>query len=219
MAGRLLALTGSGVMRMPECVLDGMPTPVDSACKTWGELLDLLDQRLSGQRRAVTVVRFGGVDQPSFREADEALIPLASAGRIEVESTDLATLLRNTVSVAENGLAVLAGGSRRVADAFRGFDIADANHQLAELLDAVKNLTTLTGAIGQVGGCDLAAIGEGSASADRAIDGVAAALGRLVACQQAGDWPAVADGLEYELAPALAGWRDVLDAIGSRCCA
>jgi hypothetical protein len=204
---------------MPEIVIDSLPTTVDSALKRWGELLDAVDRRLSADRRAVTVVRFEGVDQPSYREAELALVALSAAGRIEVESVDLTTLLRDTVHVAESGLAVLTGGSRRVATAFRSADIANANHQLAELLDAVRNLTTLTGAIGQVGGCDLATLTCGSGSADRAIDGVASALGGLVRCQQAGNWAAVADGLEFELAPALAGWREVLDALGSRCCA
>jgi hypothetical protein len=204
---------------MPDCVLDGMPTPVDSALKTWGEVLEVLDQRLSAERRAVTVVRFGGVDQPSFREASLAGVPLSAVNQIEVESVDLPTLLRNTVLVAESGLAVLSGGSRRIASAFRGDDIAGANQQLAELLDAVRNLTTLTGAIGQVSGIDLPTLASGSVPVDRAIDGVTAALGTLVGCQQAGDWAAVADGLELQLAPALAGWRDVLEAIGSRCCA
>jgi hypothetical protein len=204
---------------MPVCVLDGIPTPLDSTPKTWGELLQVLDDRLSADRRAVTVVRFEGVDQPSFREAGLAMVPLSAAGRIEVDSLDVSTLLRNTVQVAESGLAVLAGGSRRVADAFRGTDIVDANQQLAELLDAVRNLTTLTGAIGEVGGIELSTLACGSVPADRAIENVASALGALVGCQQAEDWAAVADGLEHGLAPALAGWRDVLDAIGTRCCA
>ena len=102
---------------MSECVLDGVPTPVDSACKTWDGLLADLDRRLSAEGRAVTVVRFGGVDQPSFREADRAGQDLAVISRIDVESLDVRSLLRKTVGVAEDGLAVLAGGSRRVAEA------------------------------------------------------------------------------------------------------
>jgi hypothetical protein len=204
---------------MPECVVDGIPTPVDSTLKTWGEVLDVVDQRLSSLGRAVTAVRFDGVDQPSFREADVALQPPPDGCRLEIDSVELSTLLRETMVVAESGLAVLVGGSRRVATAFRGPDIVDANQQLAELLEAVRNLTTLTGAISQVGRFDLATLSAGSSTAERAIEAVASALGTLVARQQAEDWQAVATGLEDEMAPALAGWRDLLDAIGSRCCA
>jgi len=204
---------------MSECVLDGVPTPVDSACKTWDGLLADLDRRLSAEGRAVTVVRFGGVDQPSFREADRAGQDLAVISRIDVESLDVRSLLRKTVGVAEDGLAVLAGGSRRVAEAFRGNNLEDANLQLIGFLGAVGHLTTLTGAIGQAGGFDLSTLTCGSSTAAKAIDRVASTLGALVTRQQARNWPAVADGLEHELAPALAGWRDVLDALGSRCCA
>jgi hypothetical protein len=200
---------------IPECVLDGMPIPVDSAFKTWNELLEALDHRLAAGRRAVTVVRFGGVDQPSFREVDRGGLALSSLGRLDVESLDIRTLLQNTVLVTEGTLTTLAGGSRRVAEAFRGTDLADANAQLVGFLGAVGNLTTLTGAIGQVGGIDLSTLTRGSSPAASAIDRVALSLGTLVGWQQAKDWPAIADGLEYELAPALVGWRDVLAAITS----
>jgi hypothetical protein len=66
-----------------------------------------------------------------------------------------------------------------------------------------------------VGGVDLATLTRGSSPAASAIDRVALSLGTLVGWQQAKDWPAIADGLEYELAPALVGWRDVLAAITS----
>jgi len=204
---------------MPECVLDGVPTPVDSACKSWGELLGALDRRLTAEGRAVTVVRFEGVDQPSFREAHRAGQDLTAVSRIDVESLDVRSLLRETVRVAEEGLTVLAGGSRRVAEAFRGTNVEDANRQLIGFLGAVGHLTTLTGAIGQAGGIDLSTLTCGSSTAAKAIDRVASTLGALASCQQAQNWPAVADGLEHDLAPALAGWRDVLDAIDSSCCA
>jgi hypothetical protein len=182
-------------------------------------LLSALDWRLSVEGRVVTVVRFEGVDQPSFREAHRAGQDLAGVRQIDVESLDVRSVLRKTVGVAEEGLTVLAGGSRRVADAFRGTNLEDANLQLIGFLGAVGHLTTLTGAIGLAGGIDLSTLTCGSSTAAKAIDRVAVTLGALVTRQQARNWPAVADGLEHELAPALAGWRDVLDALGSRCCA
>jgi hypothetical protein len=206
-------------MRTLECVLDDRPVPVDSALKTWGQLLGAVDRSLAATRRAVTAVRFDGVDQPSFRDPNLAHRPLTALGRIEAESLDTSTLLQNTVVVAVDGLAVLAGGSRRVAEAFRGADMTGANAELAKLVDAVRSLMTLTGAIAGAAGVDLQAVPCGTTTGEHAIARVADALTTLVAWQQTHDAVAVADGLEYELAPALVGWRDVLDGIGLRCCA
>ena len=201
---------------MSECVLDGVPTTVDSTFETWGELLQAVDRLVSAAGRVVTAVRFEGVGQPSFREA--RALPLASLRRIEVDSIDLPTLLWNSVTAVEDGLTALAFGSRRVAAAFRGPDIAEANRQLVNFLEAAGRLTTLTGAIGEAGGIDPSAVRCGSTAAASALDRVASTLGTLASRQRAGNWSAVADGLD-DLAPALVGWRDVLDAIGLRCCA
>jgi hypothetical protein len=201
---------------MSECVLDGEPTTVDSTFESWGELLQAVDCLVSAAGRVVTAVRFEGVGQPSFREAGAT--PLASLRRIDVDSIDVSTLLWNSVTAVEDGLTALAFGSRRVAAAFRGPDIADANRQLVDFLDAAGRLTTLTGAIGEAGGIDLSFGKCGSNAAARALDRVASRLVTLACRQRAGNWPAVADGLD-DLAPALVGWRDVLDAIGTRCCA
>jgi hypothetical protein len=56
---------------MPECLVDAIATPIDFILRKWREALDLLDQRHFSERRAVAVVRFEGVNQPSFREASQ----------------------------------------------------------------------------------------------------------------------------------------------------
>jgi hypothetical protein len=200
-------------------ILDDESIQLDLTLRTWGELLAAVDRRLAGTGRAVTAVRFDGVDQPSFRNSGLARRRLTQIGRIEFESLERAALLRNTIVVAVDGLGALSSGTQRIAGAFRDRDAAAANRELATLLDTVNSLMTLTSAIGQAAGLRLPALRCGAFSGDRAIGRVTDALETLSAWQQTRDWPAVADGLEYELAPALAGWREVLDAMSQECCA
>ncbi len=197
-----------------ECTLDQQPVSIDSGLKTWGDLLVTVDRDLAVAARTVTAVRFDGVDQPSFRDPRLAGRPLATPGQIEADSLDSHTLLQHTMAVAIEGIAILAGGSRRVATAFRGADVNGANAELANLMEAVQSLMTLTAAMGNTACVDLTALQCGQTTGDRTIARVADALGSLVAWQQARDWVALADGLEYELAPALTGWRDLLNAMG-----
>jgi hypothetical protein len=199
-----------------ECLLDETPVAVDSGLKTWGDLLETVDRELARVRRAVTAVRFDGVDQPSFRDDALASRPLTALGRIEADSLDTRTLLHNTLSVAANGLAVLTEGAHRVAGAFRAADAAAANAELVTLVDGVRSLMTLTAAIAAAADVDLESLACGAATGAHAIVSVSDALETLLAWQQTRDRDAIADGLDLELAPALAGWRDLLDAISER---
>ena len=48
--------------------VNGLEYEALAGLKTWGQLLDALEQGVGTERVVVTAVRFAGVDQPSFRE-------------------------------------------------------------------------------------------------------------------------------------------------------
>jgi len=198
---------------MPECLVDTAARPVESGLKTWGELLGALDVELGSGGRLVTAVRFDGVDQPSFRDLQATGEPLAELDRIEIETRSPRELFEGTLGTARESVSALVSGAGVVAGAFRGRDMARANGKLAELIEAVRSLATLTAVIGGTVGLELEALANRPDPAGAAIGEVSASLDRLALWQRERDWIATADCLEYELAPALGGWRRVLDAI------
>lgn len=202
---------------MFEFLVNRQPQTLRSGLKTWGDLLEDLDLDCEADRRTVTEVRFDGVDQPSYRSLELARRPLSSMARIEVELLDRTRLLRNTLGAAGNSLPVLAASACRAAASFRGNDLAGAHHQLTSLVEAVRTLTILTVASATAAGTALEDLPCGANSGSDVLGGVGVVLDSLAQWQQGRDWTAVADGLEYDLAPALLQWGVVFDAMQDRC--
>jgi len=204
---------------MFEFLVNRQPKTINSGLKTWGDLLETLDLDCEADRRTVTEVRFDGVDQPSYRTLELARRPLSSFARIEVELLDRTRLLRNTLGTAGNSLPVLAASACRAAESFRGHDLEGAHHQLTSLVEAVRTLTILTVASATAAGTELDDLPCGANSGSDVLGGVGVVLDSLAQSQQGRDWTAVADGLEYDLAPALLQWGVVFDAMQDRCAA
>lgn len=202
---------------MLQCLLNQEPKPLDSGLKTWGDLLDGLDQECAAGRQTVTAVRFDGVDQPTFRAPQLARQPLAPLTRIEIETVDRTRLLRGTLGSAVSSLPALAAGARRAADGFRGADLSGAHRQLTSLVEAIRTLTMLTVASATAAGVDLDTLECGDATASDVIGAVGVVLDSLAQWQVGRDWLAVADALEFDLAPAITDWGSVFEAMHDRC--
>lgn len=203
---------------MARCLVNDRPECTEIRPETWGELLQALDRRLEADRRVVTAVRFDGVDQPSFREPALAAAPLATIARIDVEAEDAVALLRASVDAASDSLPELVTGVRLTAAAVRN-GAPEAASQLGALIVALQSLMTLTAAA-----TTTAAVSLGDdPTADAALAGgcgrIERALSTLVTRQTAGDAAGIADALDQDLAPAVAGWSEVLTPIRLRAAA
>jgi len=216
----VLAYVGGEEMQtMVDLVVDGELKAADSGLKTWGNLLDELDVDAAGDRRAVTAVRFDGVDEPSFRRADLLETPLTDLRAIDIETVDRTQLLRATLGQAGSSLAVLAASACSAANAFRRADLSSANEQLTSLVEAVRTLTILTVASATASGTELEDLACGVGSGADVLGGVGVVLDTMSLWQTGRDWPAVADVLEHDLAPAILQWGVVFDAMHERCAA
>lgn len=204
---------------MGQCLVNGEPKIVDSGLKTWGNLLEAVEANATAERRAVTAVRFDGVDQPSFRRADVLERTLTTVNAIEIETVDRTRLLRATLGQAGSSLPVLAASACQAAVAFRGRDLDAAHAQLTSLVEAVRTLTILTVATATASGTELEDLPCGVGSGADVLGGVGVALDAMAQGQSGRDWPAVADALENDLAPALMQWGVVFDAMHERCAA
>lgn len=204
---------------MVECVVNGERKTLDSGLKTWGNLLDELDVDAAAEALAVTAVRFNGVDQPSFRREELLALPISGLGDIEIDTVDRTQLLRATLGQAGNSLPVLAASACRAASAFRGHDLITAHEQLTSLVEAVGTLTILTVASATASGTELEDLPCGIGSGADVLGGVGVALDVMSQWQSGRDWPALADTLENDLAPALLQWGVVFDAMHDRCMA
>lgn len=200
---------------MADCLVNDIAETPDFLPETWGALLAWLDRRVGAGRQVVTAVRFDGVDQPSFRHPELAGLPLDRIARIDVDAEDAGALLRATVDAASDSLPDLVAGIGETAAALRG-DALDAQGQIVALVAALQSLMTLTVAAGAAADVSCGADPRAEAIMRGACARIEAALVTLVARQTDGDTRAVADALDQHLAPAVAGWTDVLTPLRMR---
>lgn len=197
---------------MIEYLVDGERRMAPESLRTWGNLLDFADAAVAASGRAVTAVRCNGVVQPSFRAAGAAARSVADMGKIEIETADASALLDQTITMARQSLTVLASSAVRTASRFHAGEGTAAGNDLAGLIEAIRSLTVLTGAIAEV--IDLRRAGHGAVPMADGTDvtvAVSRALQDLVECQTRQDWSRTAWCLERDLAPAVLRWQALFD--------
>lgn len=197
---------------MLEYVVDGERREAPDSLETWGNLLDWVDNRVATTGRAVTVLRCNGVVEPSFWAAAAAARSVATMGKIEIETADASALLEQTIAMARESLTVLASSAVRAAGRFHAGDGEAACNDLRGLIEAIRSLTTLTGAIAEV--IDLRRAGHGAVPMVEGTEVTAAvsqALHDLTECQARQDWIRTAWCLERDLAPAVLRWQALFD--------
>jgi hypothetical protein len=197
---------------MTAYLLDREPQWAPESRQNWGNLLKAVERRLRLRGRIVTAVRCDGVVRPSFRDRQLREQGLATMGTIEIESATAAGLLADTMTTARDGVGRLETAASRVADSFRR-DPVQANCQLAELVEAIRALTVLTGAMAQV--ISLETEQPLSVAATDITQPVGAALRALRESQAARDWEATAGCLENDLRPAMRAWHTLFDRLDS----
>lgn len=212
-------LPGPGAHGMSEVLVNGRPIQPESGPKTWAALRNAVDRQAAACDEVVTAVRFRGVDQPSFRGADVDGLSLADLGPIEIETVPRMRLLRTTLGAASLSLADVAAGARGAAAAFRRGQVDDGTRQLSVLLATIRTLVELTLASAAAAGTTLEALPCGTDSAAGLMGSAGVVLDSLAQHQRVQDWVALADGLEYDLAPAILQWGVVFEVMQERCAA
>ena len=189
------------------CAVNGKDFGAMDGLTTWGELLETLENGAGDGRPVVTAVRFGGVDQPSFREPEALSQSLAAAGSIDVDTCEAQALVAEAVQSGLNSLAALLEAAQHTADAFRSDDIADANGRLVEVVDTLQALAQLTAMVVEACATDRAA---NASDTSALMDRLRQNLERLVSAAENQDWISAADVLEYDIAELIPKWQSVL---------
>lgn len=201
---------------MSELLVNERPFRLESGQKTWADVLATVDAQAAIEGHVVTAVRFGGVDQPSFRASSLLALAVLETGGIEVETVPRGRLLRTTLGAAGLSLPEIATGASHVARAFRRGDLAGAHQQLGTLLATVRTLVDLTLASAAAAGTGLHDLPCGAHTAAEILGATGLALDALAQHQVVEDWVALADELEYTLAPSLLAWSVVFEAMQER---
>jgi hypothetical protein len=173
--------------------------------ENWGQLLDRIEQGEGAERRVVTAVRFDGVAMPTFRDPSALTRSLRTLGPIEIETTTVDDLLRESARAANESFAPLRRAIARIGNSLRGSaDIAP--RELRELIASVQMLTEVT--IMLAASCSAA--GKPRCDLDRVVPYLRRAVEGLLDAQAVNDPAAAAGVLERDLSAALDQWSSTL---------
>lgn len=203
---------------MTRIIVDGIELLAPMRWATWRDLLGRLDaEPATGDRAMVTAVRFDGVDEPAFRDPGVLARRLDDLAVVEVDRGTPEALVRASLDDASASIAALAEVAGPLADRFRGVNVAGANADLVEFAQGLGMLVATVQAIGLALRVDLRDLRCAGVPATEMVGDMTRHIESLIRGEQAGDWLTVADGIEYDLAPALERWQGLLDACGDLC--
>jgi hypothetical protein len=200
---------------MAEIFLDQRQQHFESAPETWGDLLASLDAQAAAEGVILTVARFDGVEEPSFRESALVVRVLEGIGRVDVETAKPSVFLRECLLDAMRWLDRSAELAQRLAIRFRDAD-GGGQDGLAALVNDLHSLTALVEMLSRSLGVDLTTIEADGFTAARAIDALEITVRALVEAQDARDLTRTAEILEDDLEPTFRRWVALLDVLASR---
>jgi hypothetical protein len=201
---------------MPEIYLNDVPQQFENPCKTWGDLLDILDARASDAGVILSAARFDGVDEPSFRDPVTIARPLGDIGRVDVQTAAPAAFLRDCLLEAIHPLHETARSARRLSAVYRGHDVAPGHEGLKALAADLGATAALADMLGGPLAIDLTAVSVEGVTAAQHLEELGSTLDALVSAQEAQDWVTVADILEYDLEPSIRRWAALLTALSGQ---
>jgi hypothetical protein len=172
-------------------------------------LLNILDHP-STTGRVITGVLLNG--EPYSEEVPHAAL--------EVERATIHTLVLDTLTIEDMGLAFLKQGPDylqtllealpRIVEAFRLGDEQEANEFFLNFLESLQLLMSMLEQTRQVLNLWQGQDEENSSELSRFLDSLVEVLNTLISLQEQKDWIFLADVLEYELTDSLKKLADLL---------
>ncbi len=200
---------------MPDIYVNDVPQALDAPPATWGDLLASLDEQAAGQGVLLTLARFDGVEEPSFRDPAVTARRLSDMVRVDVETAAPNVFLRQCIVDAIRPLEVAADRAAALSVIYRGHDVSAGHDGLTTLASELHDLTSLAALLSGPLQIDLNAFSHGDTEPPH-VEALGASLAALVAAQETADWLTVADVLEYDLEPAIRRWAVLLNAVAAR---
>ena len=181
---------------MPLIYVNDVPQQFENPCKTWGDLLNILDARASDAGVILSAARFDGVDEPSFRAPSVIARSLADFHRVDVETALPTAFLRECLLEAIPPLHETAQSAKRLSAVFRAHDVTPGHDGLKGLAAELGATAVLADMLGGPLAIDLTAVSVEGVTAAQHLQHLGTTVDALVSAQEAQDWVTVADVLE-----------------------
>jgi iron-sulfur cluster repair protein YtfE (RIC family) len=186
-----------------DVMVDGQQLALDmSAATEFMDVVQIVSSHLGDQGRTIVAITIDGREvSPAELAAEYGERPLADVARLEVESQELATMVRHLLDEMATTLPELPNACRSLAKVFHGDDPESGYEpfqELAAIWNEVKERQRLIVSVLSMAPDDLEIDGT---SFEHIHQDLNQYLAEAVEAIEAGDCVSLGDLLEYELAP------------------
>jgi hypothetical protein len=195
--------------QMPEIFVNDVLQEIDPAPQTWGDVLEVLDARVTSEGAVLAAARFDGVEEVAFRDPAAVRRALSSIGRVDVETAEPGAFLRRCLLEAVEPLRAAATSAQVLAEHYRRYDLAKGHQGATALASDLRALALIVLGATQSAGVESAVVVDAS-RLNAQVGELIVVLDALLAAQASEDWVTVADVLEYDLEPAIGRWAALL---------
>ena len=179
---------------------------VPAGVATWGDLLDWLETQQLKAGQCITHVYIGGSEAINYRDPLTCSQDLQSVGKIDIESGDFDTVIRESLEELDRELKMALASTGEIVRLLENRRQEEAYNRLAQLLDSIRTFFTIFSE-------DLGWNEQPDTEISRQEISAALerALSQLIAAQENGFWVSICDVLEYEITPILESWQNLVE--------
>ncbi len=184
---------------------------IPTGVTTWGDLLDWLETDYLAAGQCITRVYLGETESLNYREPDQCKQNIEAIGKIEVESGNFDTVVRESMAELTDELNRCLAATSEIVSLLENKQTQQAYTELGNLLESVRVFVAIFSE-------DLGWAEESDTepSREKYCFALEQALTQLISAQENGYWVSVCDVLEYELTPILESWLKLVERTSER---
>ncbi len=194
-----------------EFLLDkkGRTMDVSGASNLEDVLMKIATEHISPDQ-VIKRVRLNGEIYSEDIPHDAAGINLDDINSLEVDTVRGDEIAWDFLENGAGQVNSIMEGAVKVSELFRVADETDANEHYAEFLEGMRLFLSMVDQVSDLLKIDFSSVQFNDGSVQDRIEKLSGKLNRMLDVQAEEDWIMVADLLEYEIAPLLGEWKDIL---------
>ncbi len=186
--------------------------------KDQAELGSLLEEFVSKrffQDEFIAKIKINGEDIPEDVMLTMKTKPVADVQSIEINTDTFRAVSIRALDSMDEYVEGLVGLVEQSADKFRTDDETSANKNFINCVEGLQTFIGIIDKVKSINGLDFESMKHNDGAVSVKEQELLQVLNTLFAAQKSRDWITLADILEYELAPLIVEWKEILRAIAN----
>lgn len=181
-----------------------------SGCRTLRDVLELVLTDMDTSNSVLHHVLLNGKEMTEEQHYHSELIPVGEVRTLEVSMSTPREIGIESIKIASGQLMDVVDEAKKTANFFRYNDEAEANERLIVLVEIFEKFVSILDLLKRALNIDFSTITTEDKSLAELHGEMTEILNRILQSQQNHDWIALADLLEFELAPILLIWSKII---------